>query len=474
MAAMHRPFGALVRMLGHVDAVHGAYYMLMWPLASLLGTSELIMRLPSLVAMALAAGVVTATGRRLASPAVGLAAGLVFAVSPTVSEYGQMARSYALVTLAAAATSYFLVRAVEDETSRRRWIPYGAAMAVLGALNIFALLLIPAHAITMLVRYRARRGEPVGRAAARRSFAGWLSAAAAAAILNGPLIDLASHQRSQIAWLSPPNLQSVGNAADLLGPPWMTVAIVATILAGGVATLARARVARRGTTAGRGRAWPDRTGWRPVLTLCLPWLVLPAAILLITSALVAPVYTDRYILFCMPAFALIAGSALIGLATMPGRPVVGRMTALTAFLLIAVLGVGLQVQYRQPFGHLDDIRAADEIIAASARPGDVVVYESPQFLPMSAAYPYGLGQLPDPQVGRAAIPSGTLVGTVVRWRVLRERLGRVRRMWLVEVNTDPPQTALLRGLHMRLVWTWQVSDIWLHLYVRQTVGNQRS
>ena len=45
--ATHRPFTALLAMLANVDAVHGAYYLLTWPLVHVLGTSEIVLRLPS-------------------------------------------------------------------------------------------------------------------------------------------------------------------------------------------------------------------------------------------------------------------------------------------------------------------------------------------------------------------------------------------------------------------------------------------
>ena len=32
MSAVRRPFAELVRMLGHIDAVHGTYYMIIWVL----------------------------------------------------------------------------------------------------------------------------------------------------------------------------------------------------------------------------------------------------------------------------------------------------------------------------------------------------------------------------------------------------------------------------------------------------------
>ena len=37
IAAIRRPLGDLIRMLGNVDAVHGAYYLMMWPLEHVLG-----------------------------------------------------------------------------------------------------------------------------------------------------------------------------------------------------------------------------------------------------------------------------------------------------------------------------------------------------------------------------------------------------------------------------------------------------
>ena len=476
LAAVQRPAGALLRMLGNVDAVHGPYYLLMWLVAQLLGTSELMMRLPSAIAMAMTAVVVTATGRRLVSPSVGLAAGLIFAVSPTVSEFGQMARSYAMVTLAAAIASYILVRALQEDGGRARWIGYGAALTVLGALNIFALLLIPAHAVTVLVRYRGRGHGGVRRPVLLR----WLVAAGAAVIINAPLIDLADHQRGQIFWLTRPGLGGVGNAIDLLGPPWMTLAILATVLIAGVARLARGRAARASGRADVALAQTGATSaqtgatsasaddrWGGISALCVPWLVLPPAVLLSVTALVSPVYTDRYILFCLPAAALVVGACLVEIARIPRHRLAGMLASQAAFLLVAGLGLGLQVQYRQADGHADNIRAIDAIVASHEQPGDVMIYSWPVFMPISAAYPYGLATVPDAMVKVPAIPSGTLAGTTVSTEALRQRLAHVRRLWIVTVSTKKSEQKLLSGLDLRLVRTWQTSDIWLSLYARE-------
>src|SRR5258708_9967946 len=125
---------------------------------------------------AVAAGV-TASARRLASRRAGLCAGLLFAALPTVSNQGHDARPYAVVTAAAVLASYLLVRAARDP--RPRWVAaYGLSLALVGYLQLFGLLLVPAHAVTVIGLGRRRRatgdGQPVHapRAPAARRWPG--------------------------------------------------------------------------------------------------------------------------------------------------------------------------------------------------------------------------------------------------------------------------------------------------------------
>src|SRR5947199_255410 len=85
LSAVTRPAGDLLRMLGHADAVHGVYYLVVWVVVRVFGMAELVTRLPSAVAMAVAAIAVAGIGRRLISRRAGLLAGLVFAALPEVS-----------------------------------------------------------------------------------------------------------------------------------------------------------------------------------------------------------------------------------------------------------------------------------------------------------------------------------------------------------------------------------------------------
>jgi mannosyltransferase len=441
LAAVERPFGGLVRMLGNVDAVHGAYYMIIWVVARLAGTGELAMRLPSVVATVVATVAVTALGRRLVSPRVGLAAGMLFVALPQVTFHGQEARSYAMVVAMAAIASYLLVRAIDAQPGRRRgWLAaYAAALAAMSGLNLFALLLIPAHAVPVGLRWYLRGDDD---RSARGLALGWLAAAAAATALISPLLLLGWQQRGQISWLRASGDAGASSVENLIGPAPMTIA-VAVVVAAGILVCARA---------GRERlraAWPGKL---PVL--CLPWLILPAAILLSISA-ITPIYTFRYILFCIPAVALIGGAGLAAL---------GRVAGTIALVVVVLLAIQAQLIARVPAGRGDNIRAADQIVAANMERGDEVLYTNVNAESFGAAYPDGLARLRDVAIGQAAIPSGTLAGTTASPAVIRRRLAHVTRLWVVDINVLAPAPEL-RGLPLKRIYTWRRGDIWLQLYV---------
>jgi mannosyltransferase len=479
LEAVRRPFGALIRMLGHTDAVHGAYYMIIWVVVRLGGSGEFSTRLPSALAMAVAAAGVAGIGRRLVSPRAGLFAGLVFAALPEISWYGQDARSFAMVTALATTASYLLVRVLGAGGSRRGWLSaYGLALTCLGLVNIFGLTLIPAHGLTVALSLRRARGRhpdgsgpdgsrlggsgpggsgpdgsdagashPDGSRAARTLAAGWLAAACVAAAVASPLFVLAWQQRAAEKWLKTPGRGTLADLRDLVGPSAL-VSVILLIIGCGILLSA---VGRRGRI---------RAGWPAALpALCLPWLLLPPAVLL-AGSLIQPVYTLRYVLFIVPAVALLAGPALA---------VLGRVAGTIALALVLLIAVPAQLAARRPGAHGDNIRMADAIVAAARRPGDAVLYASTGARNMAAAYPDGLATLRNIALDRAPIPSGTLAGTYLPAPAVRRRLAAVRRVWVVEVSREagPQRLPLLQGLRFRIVRKWHVSDIWLMLYRHQ-------
>ena len=453
LSAVTRPAGDLLRMLGHADAVHGVYYLMVWAIVRIFGTAELVTRLPSAVAMAVAAIAVAGIGRRLISRRAGLLAGLVFAALPEVSRYGQEARSYATVSALAAVASYLLVRVLNetgpgdntpplgaDGPGRRRWlIGYGAAVAALGVVNIFGLVIVPAHGLTVLLA--SRRARAAGRGLRR----GWLVATAAAVAVASPVLVYAWQQQGAQEWLKPPSLSMLAKLSNLIGSPFLGGALLLVII-GGVAT---SRAAGRTAV-----DWPGR-----LTALCLPWLLMPPAILILLS-FIHPVYTLRYVLYCLPAVAVLAGAGLAAL---------GWRTGLVALAVVVGIAVPGQLNARRPAAHGDNIRQADRIIAEHRRPGDAVLYTGRDARYMAAAYPFGLPDLRNVALKRTKDASATLAGTSMHGPHLRHRLmTRVQRLWVVSVGADRQHLRIMAGLGYRLVHEYQTSDLWLSLYVHRS------
>jgi mannosyltransferase len=444
LAAVRRPFGGLIAMLSNVDAVHGVYYMMIWVVVRLFGTGELATRLPSALAMAAASAGVGAIGWRLVSPRAGLLAGLVLAALPQVSWYGQDARSYAMVMALATTASYLLVRLLGASGPRRGWLAaYGLALTAVGLVNIFGLLLIPAHGLTVALALRHGESRGENRQARRSLLAGWLAAAAAACAAASPLIAAAWEQRAQEHWLKTPGIRMLAALRYLVGPSALVAAVLLTIGSAIAVSAVRGRARARAD-------WPAR-----IPALCLPWLLLPATVLL-AGSLIQPVYTLRYVLFSLPALALLAGTALASL-----RPAAGAI----ALAIVMLIGLPAQVQVRSSSAHGDNIRMADDIVAAAMRPGDAVLYASAAARNMAAAYPEGLAALRNIALARAPVPTGTLAGTYWPAAAVRRQLAHVRRTWVVQVGgTSPQRLPLLAGAGFRLVRSWRPSGIWLLLY----------
>jgi mannosyltransferase len=357
-----------------------------------------------------------------------------------------------MVTALAASASYLLVRALQALASgatAERWLAgYSACLAALGCLHPLALLLVVAHAVPV---GRAWLARPAGLAAGRLA-AGWLAAVAVALTLASPVILLVDMQRAPLTWARYPLAGSVMSLARLIGPGRMP-ATVGVVMLGAVAVIAASRRLRT--------AWPG-----DLLALCLPWLILPPAVL-IGASVIRPVYVFRYVLFCAPAVALLMGAGLAALGWAAGA---------ASLAIIAVLGMQGQLYARSPGGHGDNIRGADRIVATNMRPGDVLLFRS-FGEPVIAAYPYGLSQLKNIDLGRSAVRSGTLGGTRAQPQTVRLRLGSASRVWLVQLDSlggriPVPPPGLSYGAFIR-VKTWPVKGMRLSLYVRRSPSPSR-
>ena len=250
--------------------------------------------------------------------------------------YAQMARSYAIETMFATIASYLLLRAYPDGRWRW-WSAYGAAVALTGLFNIFGLLILAAHGVTLLLteaRGQSGTGRRIGRIPLR-----WLAASAAAVVVLGPLLGVAGREQQQISWLSRPNFAAMDRLVSTFAGANALILPVALLgLAGLAACLA--------------------DGWHPLnpAAIALPWLVVPPSVL-IAASFVKPVYYVRYVEFCLPALAILAGAGLVGLIRLAAVTPLGRLRL--AWLPAALWSCGAScLARRAAAGDQADRRAA--------------------------------------------------------------------------------------------------------------------
>ena len=479
LSATDRSIPQLLRMLGRVDAVHGLYYLLLWPVVHFAGTREFETRLPSAIAMTAAALGIAVIARRLRSRRAGLYAGLVFAAMPLVTLQAHDARPYALETAIAVLATYLLLRAAENPTAAR-FAAYALSLALLGYMHLFGLLIIPAHAVAWIpAAGRAGAGHGAGSAGtggvpevdAAGLWARWLAAAAAAGVLLAPLLWLGWRERWAIGWLPPPAGHDLPALAASLAagtlasaPVFAGFTVLGTVCADWPDRILRPgwwrRVWRRPVRAARtvaAMAPRARRGERALTWVALPWLLLPPAVLLIAAEF-KPVYEFMYLEYCLPAVALLVGAGLAA---------VGWPLRLAAFGLIVILGLPAQFFLRTPLAG-GYIRATAQFLAQHERPGDAVYYPSfgggvPTW---NITYPDGFAGLRVIQLDQTAAQAGRLVGTSLPLPVIERRLQGVRRLWVVEESPSWVIPRMRLSPDFRQVLSWHHNQMRARLYVR--------
>jgi mannosyltransferase len=334
------PAGDLWRLLGHVDAVLAPYYLLLRAWIGIAGDSEQALRLPSAAAMSLAAALLVPLGRRLYRLEVGVVAGLLFALLPSVSRYGQEARPYAFVVAAVVAATLLLLRALEQPASVRRWIAYAFGVAMIGCFHLVALLVLVAHA-TLLLEAGPRSWRPTPKEGWWR----WATAVAVGLALVSPFVVLGSMQSAQIEWIR----FTRHGLFDFPSMLFRSGAVAAVVLV---------------------LAAPALRGPRGTVAALATWALLPPLLLLATFDQLHLFY-PRYLLFTLPALVLLAADTV----TKAGARIRPRGLA-SAVVLAALLVAGLDAHRalrRSVNPGERDLRRVAANLAAGLRAGDGIV-----------------------------------------------------------------------------------------------------
>ena len=301
------------------DAVHRAitfhgqsplYYLIVWATRVVGGNSEVVLRLPSLIATAVSAVVLYRLARHLISREAARFTVLVFAASQVVAFEASEARPYAIATLATIGSTYALVRWLDDG---RRWAPalvYALlAVTVVWLHYLFALVLV-AHALYALTRLR--RGET--DVTVRRL-------AAVAVIVTAGIIPLAIQLASlwdRRSSLSIPSEGSVPAFAVVLIPP----VLVASVFLGSLLASTQDRV----------RIAPVHAR-SSTFVLLAGWLMIPVVTLFLVSALTPVKFlSPRYFASAGPAIALLAGWGIASLEPAAARRIVAAVLAIMSVL----------------------------------------------------------------------------------------------------------------------------------------------
>ena len=426
----------LWHLLGNVDAVQGFYYLFVHGWSHIVGGSPAALRIPSVLALSAAAAVLAAIGRRLTgSPAVGLCAGLIMALTPSVSYYAQTARSYALVYLCVVIATLALLRALDAEQREvaaarvRRWVLYAAAVTVVGYLNELALAFVVAHGVTLLW---AR--------VSRRTALHWLAASLAGALLVVPLVVVSTGQTGQVTWLIVPDTDSV---LDVFHMYFGASTLIGALLLG---------LAVVGASAWRREAHHE-PGKITLTAVALPLLIGPAVVLALASVILRPLFDARYVFYGEAGAALLVAGGAVALARRISRVQI-RSAAVPA-LCVAVFAEQFadQQDQRDPIsrGGYGEVAA---FVSAHAAPGDGVVFIQDFYRKIKLAYPERFRDVVDLTIDIPPAVTGDFWGRDLPLPELRSRLRNHHRVWTVGLWTAPGEPTLGRALHGR--WALRV------------------
>ncbi|MFF9581092.1 hypothetical protein [Streptomyces achromogenes] len=389
------------RVPANVDVVHGLYYLLMHVLFTCFGPGLTTLRLPSVLATAVAAACVAVMGHRLAGKWAGLAGGMTFGLLPAVQFHLQEGRSYALVAAGAAISTLLLVTVLQRQARSRHWAAYGTTVLLTGLLHWFSLMILAAHLATLLWT-RAGRGV----------LARWAVAAGCATAGVLPLIVFSRGQSAQVAWIPPLTWHM------LIGP--------AVLLAIGGACALPAR---------------PRAGRLSAAAVGLPLLAVPQ-LGLIALSLIQPVFLDRYVLYSMLGLALLIGTA-VGAAVQAAEP---RFPTASRWVLPVTLAVAVpallpqSLAKRSPASRVDDVLAVASDIRHLKRPGDAVLFVPADRRDTKSVTPDAFAGLRDIALVESPERSGTLKGVETEPDRIRAALLAERRVLLV---TDASPAARL-------------------------------
>jgi mannosyltransferase len=294
---------------------------------------------------------------------VALIATALFTFNAFHVRYSQEARSYSLFVLLATLSSGFLISSLR----KRERLPlrgYILASVLAVYAHVYAVLLVAAHWLTL--RYAGEPSDQASDQASDQERQGrrgqWKRAWKIIGIAALPmLVFVIKTGTGPIRWIHRPGLLDVPAFWEHFagGDRWPLALIYCSACIAAVWPM-------RTRLRSRNQAWET---WRSQFLLL--WLLFPILLTLLLS-FAKPVFYDRYLIFCLPAFVILAAAGLAKL----------RPTWLLAPVLAGVLLLSLQGVFYVYANDFDNERdaagAATVFILDHSQPGDAIIFHIPQ------------------------------------------------------------------------------------------------
>ncbi len=411
ISAATRSIPQLWDLIGHIDAVHGLYYLGMHGWFAVFPATEFWSRFSSCLAIGGAAAGVVVLGRQFSGRTVSVCAGVLFAMLPRVTWAGIEARSYSWSTLAAVWLTVLLITAIRRD-HRALWAAYGALLVVSTVLNIYVVLIVIPHAAALAL---------LGN---RRARVRWAVVSTIAVLIVVPFILWCRSQSFQVGWISPLGLHTVTEVVlEQYFDHSVAFALVAAVMLIAPLVVSRLR--------------PTDSAIRRLAVIAAVWVVAPTAVLLVYSAVAQPLYYPRYLCFTTPAMALLLAVCVVAVA----RSREWITAALAVFALAATPNY-ITVQ-RGPYAKegMDFSQVAD-VIAAHSSPGDCIVFDNTTswkpgpIRPITAARPAAYAHLVDPGRGKRAWQRNRLWDAHLGIWGVADQVRRCTVLWTVS-ERDP-------------------------------------
>ena len=344
------PWPRFLHVMWSGEANMALYYLLLrfW---LIFGSSEGFVRGLSVLFSVATVPVVFFLGARLFSRRVGLLAALLLAINAYHIRYAQETRSYAMVVFFAVLATWLLAKNLQEPSSAH-WGIYAAVCAMATYSHFYAVLLVPAQAISLL---SWRRDEIPWRKLVGSFLAfGVMIVPVAVFVFAIYVLKTGAPPSLWFTPLQPDSLLLLG--IDFSGV-YGRLLLSLHVLAMGIAALGAARVRRGG----------DQTSEAWGYTLLFSWLVAPV-VMVVTVSLVKPLFVPRFLSFCLPALLLLVA---VGISRL--RPAV---LSWGLFVAISICSIMADIRYYQYDFEMrrQDWRAVTSYVFEHAQPGDSIFF----------------------------------------------------------------------------------------------------